>query len=45
MVRKFISAAVSILLLAGLARCGADLGKGLIKEYEDNKEGIPRLTF
>ena len=40
MMRKLISAAVSVLLLAGLARCGADLGKGLIKEYEDNKEGI-----
>ena len=40
MMRKLISAAVSVLLLAGLARCGTDLGKGLIKEYEDNKEGI-----
>lgn len=40
MIRKFISAAVFVLLLTGLAGCSTDLGKGLIKEYEDNKEGI-----
>lgn len=38
--RKLISAAVSALLLARLAGCGADLENGFIKEYEDNKEGI-----
>ena len=38
--RKLISAAVSVLLLFCLAGCGTDLGNGLIKEYEDNKEGI-----
>lgn len=40
MMRKFISVAVSALLLVNLTRCSTDLGKGLIKEYEDNKEGI-----
>ena len=42
MMRKLIPAAVSVLLLVNLAGCGADLGKGLIKKYEDNKEGIPQ---
>ena len=40
MMRKLISAAVSVLLLVNLAGCGTDLVKGFIKEYEDNKEGI-----
>lgn len=40
MILKLFSAAISVLLLARLAGCAADLGKGLIKEYEDNKEGI-----
>lgn len=40
MVRKLISVAVSVLLLACMAGCSADWAKGLIKEYQDNKEGI-----
>lgn len=38
--RKLISVAVSVLLLINLAGCGTDLGTGLIREYEENKEGI-----
>lgn len=38
--RKLISAALSVSLMVSLAGCGMDLGRGLIKEYEDNKEGI-----
>ena len=40
MIRKLIFAAVSVLFLVSLVGCGTDLGNGLIKEYEDNKEGI-----
>lgn len=40
MMRKLVPAAVSVLLLVSLAGCSTDLGNGLIKEYEDNKEGI-----
>ena len=40
MMQKLISAAVSVLLLANLAGCGTDLGTGLIREYEENKEEI-----
>lgn len=40
MTRRFISAAVSILLLAGFAGCATDLGRGMIKELKENKEGI-----
>lgn len=40
MIRKSVAAALSVLLLTGLAGCAADLGTGMIKELEDNKEGI-----
>lgn len=40
MMRKLISAAVSVLLLVSLAGCGTDLRKGLIKEYKDNIDEI-----
>ena len=40
MIRKLVSAALSILLLTGLTGCVADLGIGVIKELKDNKEGI-----
>lgn len=40
MMRRLISAAVSALLLVSLAGCGIDLEKGLIREYEDNKDKI-----
>lgn len=40
MIRKLVSAALAILLLTGLAGCAADLGTGMIKELEDNQEGI-----
>ena len=40
MMQKLISVAVSVLLLANLAGCGTDLGTGLIREYEENKEEI-----
>lgn len=40
MIQKMLSAALVILLLTGLAGCAADLGAGMIKELEDNKEGI-----
>lgn len=40
MMRKLIFAAVSVLLLGSLAGCGTDLGDGIIKEYEDNKDEI-----
>lgn len=40
MMRKLISVVVSALLLVSLVGCGTDLGNGIIKEYEDNKEGI-----
>ena len=41
MVRKLVFTAVSVWLLVSLAGCGT-LVKGLIKEYQDNKEGIRR---
>lgn len=40
MIRKIVSAALSILLLTGLTGCVTDLGAGIIKELEDNQEGI-----
>lgn len=40
MIRKFVSAALSILLLTGLTGCVTDLGTGIIKELEDNQDGI-----
>lgn len=40
MIRKLIFAAISVLLLVSLVGCDTDFGNGLIKEYEDNKEGI-----
>ena len=40
MMRKIVSAALFIVLLTGLAGCVTDLGAGIIKELEDNKEGI-----
>lgn len=40
MMRKLISTALFVLLLVSLAGCGTGLGSGIIKEYEDNKEGI-----
>lgn len=40
MIQKLFFAAVSVLLLVNLVECGTDLENGLIKEYEDNKEGI-----
>ena len=40
MMRKIVSAALSILLLTGLTGCVTDLGAGIIKELEDNQEGI-----
>lgn len=40
MIRKIFSAALSILLLTCLAGCATDLGAGIIRELEDNKEGI-----
>lgn len=40
MIRKLASAVLSILLLIGLAGCGTDLGTGIIKELEENKDGI-----
>lgn len=40
MIRKLVSAALSILLLTGLTGCVTDLGAGIIKELEDNQEGI-----
>lgn len=40
MIRKLISAALSILLLASLIGCAADLGAGMIKELADHEEGI-----
>lgn len=40
MMRRLISAVLSVLLLVHLAGCGTELGDGFIKEYEDNKEGI-----
>lgn len=40
MIRKLVSAALSILLLTGLTGCVTDLGAGIIKEFEDNQDGI-----
>lgn len=40
MMRKIVSAALFIVLLTGLAGCVTDLGAGIIKELEDNQEGI-----
>lgn len=40
MIRKLVSAALAILLLTGLAGCATDLGAGIIKELEDNQDGI-----
>ena len=40
MMRKIVSAALFIVLLTGLAGCVADLGAGIIKELEDDQEGI-----
>ena len=39
MIRKFFSALL-ILILIGFAGCDADLGAGIIKELEDNQDGI-----
>lgn len=40
MIQKLISVVVVILLLFNLSGCGTDLGNGIRKELEDNKEGI-----
>ena len=41
MIQKYASAVLAILLLlAGCARCTVDLGLGMVKELNDNKEGI-----
>ena len=40
MIRKLVSAALSILLVIGLTGCATDLGAGIIKELEDDHEGI-----
>lgn len=40
MIRKLISAAMLLLVLASFARCTVDLGLGVIKELYDNKKGI-----
>lgn len=42
MIRKFISLMIlGFLLLTCLTGCG-ELGQGMIKEFEDNKDGIRR---
>lgn len=40
MIRKLVSTALAIWLLAGLAGCAIDFGTGMIKELEDHQEGI-----
>lgn len=40
MIRKLVSMALLILLLTNLAGCVTDLGAGIIKELEDNQDGI-----
>lgn len=40
MMRKLVSAALAILLLASLTGCAAELGTGMLKELKDNEEGI-----
>ncbi len=42
MMRKLVSVVVSILLLTGLAGCGIDLAVGMVKELNDNEDGIRR---
>ena len=40
MIRKLFFPAVLILVLICFAGCDADLGAGIIKEFEDNQDGI-----
>ena len=41
MIRKFATAVLSVLLLlVSFARCTVDLGLEVVKELNDNKEGI-----
>lgn len=41
MIRKLISLIIlGLLLLTCLTGCGSELGHGIIKEFEDNKDGI-----
>lgn len=40
MIRKLFFSAVLILILIGFAGCDADLADGIIKEFEDNQDGI-----
>lgn len=40
MIRKFFFSAVLILAMIGFAGCDADLGAGIIRELEDNQDGI-----
>ena len=40
MIRKYLSMAALLLLLAGLAGCTVDLGVGMIRELGDYQEGI-----
>ena len=40
MIWKLFFSAVLILVLTGFSGCNADLGAGIIKELEDNQEGI-----
>jgi len=40
MIRKLFFSAVLILAMIGFAGCDADLGAGIIKEFEDNQDGI-----
>lgn len=41
MIRKWISVFLLLAVLTtGLTGCGMELARGIIREYEDNKEGI-----
>ena len=40
MIRKLVSMALLILMLTNLAGCVTDLGTRIIKELEDNQDGI-----
>lgn len=43
MIRKFISLMIlGSLMLTCFTGCGLELGQGMIKEFEDNKDGIRR---
>lgn len=43
MLRKLISGLLlTAVLMTGLTGCGMDLARGIIREYEDNKDGIKK---